>query len=88
MYALGGGESVRVRRIVSTGLPTEFTWRGQRHTVWSVERCHEPAERSRGTVAGRRVYQLRTVSGMRCLLSMDLRDGSWRMDRVLPARGG
>jgi hypothetical protein len=88
MSPLGGGELVQVLSRTSSGFPADFTWRGRRHVVRLVE-SYRGAGGGRGAGRpGRRVYRLRTISGMRCLLSMDPRSGLWRMERVLPGGGG
>jgi hypothetical protein len=88
MSPVGYGELVQVLSLTSSGFPADFTWRGRRHVVRLVESCRG-TERGRGAERpGRRVYQLRTISGMRCLLSMDPRNGLWRMEQVLPGGGG
>ncbi len=84
MSGVGGGEVVQMESVSSGGIPGRFTWRGRKHTVRAVA-----SVRSGGSgPARRRWIELRTDSGMRCLVSVDGRDGMWRMERVLPARGG
>jgi hypothetical protein len=88
MSALGEGELVQVMARTSLGLPADFTWRGRRHVVRLVESCRGgEAVRGAGR-SGRRVFRLRTVTGMCCVVSTDSRSGLWRMERVLPGAGG
>lgn len=81
MTPLGAGEIVWMGRLGRSGAPADFTWRGRRHTVRTVEGWREAnGERS--------LYRIRTSGGMRCLISLDSGREIWRMERVLPLREG
>jgi hypothetical protein len=86
MRIVGAGERIRVGKGTAAGLPKDFTWRGRRHEARAVEVCRDWGGRGQG--ARKRILRLRTATGMRCLLSLDPRDGSWRIEQVLPATGG
>ena len=87
MNAVGRGEVVQMESLSAGGIPGRFTWRGRNHRVRAVGSLR-PAARPGRALIGRTWIELRTDSGMRCLMSVDGRDGVWRMERVLPARGG
>lgn len=87
MSEVGRGEVVQMESLSAGGIPGRFTWRGRRHTVRAVASVRS-VSRAGHDLAGRRWIELRTDSGMRCLVSVDGRDGLWRMERVLPTRGG
>ncbi len=86
MRILGGGERIRVREGMAGGPPKDFIWRGRRHEVRAVEVCGDGF--GLGRSEPKRIVRLRTATGMRCQLSLDPRDGSWRIEHVLPAAGG
>ncbi len=88
MTAIEYGELVRVVPKVSGIFPTEFTWRGRRHCVRSVERFETETKPHRDGVMRRRLFSLRTTSGMRCLLSQDMERETWHLEKVLISRGG
>lgn len=88
MTAVEYGELVRVIPITSGIFPTEFTWRGRRHRVRSVERFDTETRPRRSGVMRRRLFHLRTASGMRCLLSQDIERETWHLEKVLIGRGG
>ena len=77
---IGTGEIVQLRQ-GDRAMPTEFFWRGERHVVRSWE-----ARRQGPGGAGRRVYRVRTATGLRCEISEDAGRGLWRMERVLRTR--
>lgn len=82
MRVMGRGEVIRVGEVALAGLPQLFTWRGCRHVIWRIEGV------SQGPGEGRKTYRVCTASGMHCALSVDIRTGLWRMERVLPGHGG
>jgi hypothetical protein len=87
--SVGSGESVEVKWLGSGSVPTEFIWRGRRHIVGAIEGCSsEAAGRGAGGAGWRRRYQLRTRTGLRCQLSVDLAGDDWRMERVLDGSRG
>jgi hypothetical protein len=88
MTAVEYGELVRVVPMAFGIFPTEFTWRGRRHRVRSVERFDTETELCHNGVMRRRLYRLRTASGMRCLLSQDIERETWHLEKVLIGRGG
>lgn len=88
MTAVEYGELVRVIPVASGTFPTEFTWRGKRHRVRSVERFDTETRQRRSGVTRRRLFRLRTASGMRCLLSQDIERETWHLEKVLMGRGG
>lgn len=79
----GAGDPVHVWLRDGAGVPEEFVWRGQRHRIRTAEPLPPALGRSK---PGRR-YQIRTLSGMRCVLLQDAGVGSWRIDRMM-APGG
>jgi len=88
MNVFGFGELVRVVPSARGVLPVEFTWRGRRHRVQSVEGYRTESKRRQTGVVQRRFYRLRTRSGLRCLLSQDVVHDIWHMEHVLVNRGG
>jgi hypothetical protein len=81
MKSIGMGERVRV---VAAGaeVPAEFTWRGRRHRIRTIEALRvEPAH------PGLRNLRCRTDAGLRCWLAHDARRGIWRIERILPTGG-
>jgi len=88
MSAFGFGELVRMAPSARGVLPIEFTWRGRRHRVQRVESYRVENRRRRTGVVQRRFYHLRTVSGMRCLLSQDVARDIWHLEHVLVSQGG
>jgi len=87
-YVFGFGELVRVVPSARGVLPIEFTWRGRRHHVQSIEGYRTENKRRQTGVIQRRFYHLRTRSGMRCLLSQDVAHDIWHLEHVLISRGG
>jgi hypothetical protein len=66
-------------------MPKEFFWRGERHLV----RSWEARRRVPSGSPARRLYRVRTATGLRCEISEDAARGLWRMERVLrPRRSG
>ena len=88
MIPFGCGELVKVHSPSHDAVPTEFTWRGQRHRVRSIDHYQTNGYRYRDGVERLHFYQLRTTRGMCCLLSQDSSRGTWRMERVLEGQGG
>ena len=88
MTTVDYGELVRVVPMASGIFPFEFTWRGRRHRVRSVERFDTETKPRRNGVMRRRLFRLRTASGMRCLLSQDIERETWHLEKVLIGRGG
>ena len=88
MSVFGFGEIVRVVPSTRGVLPIEFTWRGRRHCVQSIEGYRMENKRRQTGVFQRRLYRLRTRSGMRCLLSQDVAHDIWHLEHVLVSRGG
>jgi hypothetical protein len=88
MTAVDYGELVRVIPVASGIFPVEFTWRGRRHRVRSVERFDTETKPRHNGVMRRRLFRLRTASGMRCLLSQDIERETWHLEKVLIGRGG
>ncbi|NIS82407.1 MAG: hypothetical protein GTO14_19865 [Anaerolineales bacterium] len=88
MIRFGSGELVVVCSTSKDVMPSEFTWRGQRHRVRSIDRYQTNTYRQRNGVEQLRLFRLRTTRGMRCLLSQDVSRGIWRMERILDGKGG
>ena len=88
MSVFGFGELVRVVPSARGVLTIEFTWRGRRHRVQSVEGYRTESKLRQTGVAQRRFYRLRTKSGMRCLLSQDVANDIWHLEHVLVSQGG
>jgi hypothetical protein len=88
MNGLVMGEPVQVHRSSEGRFPSEFTWRGRRHRIRSIEtfRWIEPQRPMSGARAVR--IRLRTSGGLRCWLSQDPVRGLWSMERVLDGSGG
>jgi hypothetical protein len=63
-------EPIAIHVMGKSGLPLEFSWRGRRHQIREVL----------GLVTDGR-YQLRTASGLRCLISQQ--PGHWQLDRLI-----
>lgn len=82
------GELVRVIPMATGAFPIEFTWRGRRHRVRSVEGFNTEIKPRHKGVIRRRLFRLRTASGMRCLLSQDVERRTWHLEKVLIGRGG
>ncbi len=80
MTAIGFGEVVAVSMRTRGDIPLEFTWRGCRYRVRSVERYH--TETLRG-LEHHTSYQIRTERGMRFRLLHDVGRSAWRMESVL-----
>lgn len=87
MRALWCGELVHVASLKQGAFPVEFTWRGQRHRVRSIDHYRTDTQRHRDGVITCRLFRLRTENGMRCLLSQDAVRGIWHMEQVLVGRG-
>lgn len=87
MTPLGRGEVVQILLPARGGIPTAFIWRGRRHLVRAVEACEAESRRTSSGSERRRKIRLRTASGMRCLLSHDLRRSRWQMEGVLNGGG-
>jgi hypothetical protein len=87
MIAFTSGERVRVMKQPAGSVPQSFTWRGQRHWVQAVEASKVTSRRQNVGMAEQVVYQLRTVTGMRCMLAHDPTQGVWRMERIMNAGG-
>jgi hypothetical protein len=83
-----GGEMVRVDSSPSCMYPVEFTWRGRRYRVMSIEAYRTDNQQCCGGVAHRRIFRLRTASGMRCLLSQDVARETWYVEKILIGSGG
>ncbi|HEY44146.1 MAG TPA: hypothetical protein G4O11_09210 [Anaerolineae bacterium] len=81
-------ELVTVVPLTCGKLPLEFTWRGRRHRVRSVESFHTETKSHRNGVIQRRFFRLRTASGMRCLLSQEVERETWHLEKVLINQGG
>jgi hypothetical protein len=81
MTPLGAGEVVWMEKPSKGGAPTSFTWRGRHHTIRLVEAWREAG-------ASLRLFRVRTTGGMRCLISLNLGQEIWRMERVLPQKDG
>ncbi len=77
------GELVHIARWSKAAYPAEFTWRGRRHVVRAVEDYRVQSNGGGSPGASRRLFQLRTASGMRCLLSEDEHRGLWRLEGIL-----
>lgn len=88
MIPVGCGELVAVRSPSKDAMPSEFTWRGRRHRVRSIDHYKTNRYRHRDGVEWLRLFRLRTTQGMCCLLSQDVSRGTWRMERVLAGQGG
>jgi len=88
MNGLFMGEPVQVHRSSDGRFPSEFTWRGRRHRIRSIEtlRWIEPQRPMSDARAVR--IRLRTNEGLRCWLSQDPLRGLWSIERVLDGSGG
>jgi hypothetical protein len=87
MIAFNRGERVSVLRPASSNVPQSFTWRGQRHWVQVVEASKVSGRKQNAQISEQEVYQLRTVTGMRCTLTHDPVQGIWRMERIMNTGG-
>ena len=76
---IGIGEFIHVRREEPRQAPREFFWRGSRHEVRSWEGRPRAALRR----DGRRLYRVRTSTGLSCMLSEEVGRGLWRLERIL-----
>jgi hypothetical protein len=81
-------ELVTVMPLIHGKFPLEFTWRGCRHRVRSIESFHSKTISHRNGVIRRRFFRLRTASGMRCLLSQNVERETWHLEKVLIDQGG
>jgi hypothetical protein len=79
---------VRVASSSQCVYPVEFTWRGRRFRVVSVETYRTDSQQGCYGVAQRRIFRLRTASGMRCLLTQDVDRDTWHVEKVLKGSGG
>ena len=67
-----------------TFVPQTFTWRARQHQVWKIDGVKdERIDRAEGP-ALRRVFSIRTHTGMRCSISYDELRKRWRMETVNP----
>lgn len=87
MAPVGSGEVIRVGDSAPAGVPVEFTWRGRRYAVRAVDNYQTPKPGGRGKRLDRATFRIRTTSGLRCLVSVDVSRGLWCMERVLPNGG-
>ena len=87
MIAFNRGERVSVLRAAAGAVPQSFTWRGQRHWIQAVEASKVSGRVQNANVTEQEIYQLRTVTGMRCTLTHDPAQGIWRMERIHNAGG-
>jgi hypothetical protein len=85
---IGFGESVAVSSLAQRDIPLAFTWRGRRYYIRSIEAYRKETCRRWNGVETRRFFQLRTVGGMRCLLTQDVARDTWRLEQVLVSPGG
>jgi hypothetical protein len=88
MNGLVMGEPVQVHRSSEGRIPSEFTRRGRRHRIRSIEtfRWIDPQRPMSGARAVR--IRLRTSEGLHCWLSQDPVRGLWSIERVLNGSGG
>jgi hypothetical protein len=54
----------------------------------SIETYRTDNQQRYGGIVQRRIFRLRTASGMRCLLSQDVVRDTWHVERVLIGSGG
>lgn len=87
MIAFNRGERVSVMRPTASGVPHSFTWRGQRHWVQAVEASKVSGRMGNAHISEQEVYQLRTMTGMRCTLTHDPDQGIWRLERIMNSGG-
>lgn len=80
---IGIGERIHVPKESIRLAPREFYWRGNRHVI----RTWEAQPQTASLAQGRRLYRVRTVSGLRCMLSEDPGRGQWRLEKLLPPAG-
>jgi hypothetical protein len=88
MNLIGFGECVQVSSSARRDMPLAFTWRGRRHFIRSIEAYRKETRHRWSGFETRRFFQLRTASGMRCLLSQDVTHDIWRLEQVLVSPGG
>ena len=88
MIAYQFSEMVRVDSTPGSFYPVEFTWRGRRHRVRSIETYRTENKQSWQGVVIHRLFRLRTTSGMRYLLSQDVARNIWHVDEVHSGSGG
>lgn len=81
-------EWVKVSPFPRREFPSEFTWRGRRHRVQRIEKFTLENERGRQGLVRRKLFQLRTQKGIRCVLSLEVGQDRWRIERVLQNTGG
>jgi hypothetical protein len=75
-------EPIKVRQSNHSSAPLAFTWRRQQHKVRSIEGFTDEAiQQPRGAII-RRIYRVRTHTGMRCSVSYDEGRQIWRLDSV------
>jgi hypothetical protein len=87
MIAFSRGERVSVLHPATGTVPQSFTWRGQRHWVQAVEASKVSGRKQNSHITDQEIYQLRTVTGMRCTLTHDPEQGIWRLERIHNAGG-
>jgi hypothetical protein len=88
MNGLVMSEPVKVIRGRGAVWPSEFTWRGRRHRIRSVE-VFRWVEANAGVGAPRGMrMRLRTASGLRCWLSQEPGREIWTIERMLDSSGG
>jgi hypothetical protein len=80
----GAGEAIHVWSARQDSAPAEFVWRGRRYRVRTLEPAPNQAQAAAGSA---RRFQVRTTSGLSCVLSHD-GAGGWRIDRLLPTGAG
>lgn len=72
-------EPVQVHQTMQGNWPKTFMWRGRRHRVRQWEMA---AGRQAEREVGRRLYRVRTATGLRCVLSHDLVSQIWRIEWI------
>jgi hypothetical protein len=83
MMPVGRGEVVNVGTGFAGQIPIQFTWRGRKHRIRSIELSSPGSRVGRRRHSGREIYRVQTVNGLRCRLSRGKLRGDWRMESVL-----
>ena len=80
-------EPIRVVHASGSYVPQTFTWRAREHRVWKVEAVKdESIDRADGPLK-RRIFQIRTHSGMQCSISFSELRKRWRLETIHPKGG-
>jgi len=76
------GELIHIERWIGENLPGAFLWRGHRHVVRRVLDSLAVISRTKDESEDRHRIALCTSNGLHCVLSHDLKRGTWSIEHV------